>query len=473
MSQPAANSRRWLSTPLVVMTTTAVIFAAVALSLTLQLRADLRAQILRREAESLRSMVSLQEERAKDELATFGLGTEPDDWFVLLLETSRLRGVATLRLFDAAGALRDALPMPGFAQIPLADWQRLAAGESFARLHPSVSLDSLRIGNPETVVTGGAPLLEVLVPLRVPGRATFGGVAQYWIDGAAMQREFALLDRHLWLRNGVPAALGAALVLATLAWAFRRLRAAHRETQLRSEDLARANREFSLAAKTSALGTITAHLIHGLNNPLAGLEGYVASQPEPDNTASGDEWRTALRTTQRIRTLVNDVVAILREEQSGGANYRMTTAELLASAEEKIRPLAAARGVIFTSRRDDHGELSARRGHLALLVLDNLLTNACEATPAGGHVTLWVQCGARDVVFLVEDGGPGLASAVRENLFQPVASTKPGGGGIGLVLSHSLAQHAGGFLTLEKSDTTGCRFRLVVPLETAAPTLAP
>lgn len=472
MGQTSDRSRRWLSTPVVVMTTTTVIFAAVALALTGQLRADLRAQILRREAESLRSMVSLQEERAKDELATFGLGTEPGDWFVLLLETSRLRGVAALRLFDSSGALRDALPMPGFAQIPLDDWRRLEAGESFARLHPLVALDSLRIGNVESVPDGGVPLLEVLVPLRVPGRTAFGGVAQYWIDGAAMQHEFSLLDRHLWWRNGVPVALGAALILATLGWAFRRLRAAHREVQARSEDLARANREFSLAAKTSALGTITAHLIHGLNNPLAGLEGYVSSQPNHDDDAAGQEWRTALRTTQRIRTLVNDVVAILREENSGGAKYRMTTAELLAAAEEKIRPLAAARQVTFTSRRDDAGELSGRRGHLALLVLDNLLTNACEATPAGGHVTLWVQCGARDVVFLVEDGGPGLARHVRDQLFQPVASTKPGGGGIGLVLSHSLAQHAGGLLTLEKSDADGCRFRLVIPLETTAPHFA-
>ena len=62
-------------------------------------------------------------------------------------------------------------------------------------------------------------------------------------------------------------------------------------------------------------------------------------------SSSGDEWRTAMRTTRRIRTLVNDVVSILREEQSGGASYRMTTAELLASAEEKVRPLAAARPV--------------------------------------------------------------------------------------------------------------------------------
>jgi two-component system sensor kinase FixL len=107
-----------------------------------------------------------------------------------------------------------------------------------------------------------------------------------------------------------------------------------------------------------------------------------------------------------------------------------------------------------------------------LLVLYNLLRNACEATRPQGRVTLQV-----DVLraparfdFVVEDEGAGLAAAVRERLFQPVASTKPGGGGIGLVLSHQLAQHAGGALTLEKSDEGGSRFRLSVPLETTAAT---
>lgn len=472
MTRLLASARGRVSTPVFVMTTTALVFAGVAFLLTLRLRTDLQGQILRREAEALHSMTTLQQERAKDEIVKFGLGAEPEDWFPLLLETSRLRGVLALRLFDPTGSLRDALPMPGFAQVPLADWRRLEHGETFARLHRHTVLESLRAGDVETTTDGGVPLLEVLVPLRVPGRDSFGGVAQYWLDGAAMRQEFALLDRHLWLRSGAATAVGVAIVLATMAWAFRRLGAAHRELEIRSEDLARANHEFSLAAKTSALGAITAHLIHGLKNPLAGIEGYVSGQPEERGPARGEEWRAALETTQRIRTLVNEVVAILREEHAGGATYRLTTAELVAIAEEKIRPLAAERGVHFTARREDEGEISGRRANLVLLVLDNLLRNACEATPARGQVALLVRCTARDAVFSVEDDGPGLPGAVRQQLFQPVTSTKPGGGGIGLVLSHQLAQHAGGVLTLDKSDARGCRFRLSVPLETPVPAFA-
>lgn len=459
--------------PSFVIVTTVAVFATFASLLTWRLREDLRAQILRREAEALRSMVGLQQGRAEEELARFGLGSEPGDWFPLLLETSRLRGVVALRLFDAEGQLRDALPVPVSANLAADDRERAAAGESVARFRPRVNAESLRFGPVEADAAAGVPLVEVLVPLETPGRRTFGGVAQYWIDGAPIQREFATLDRNLAWRSGLVALAGIAVVCGALLWAFRRLQAANRELEARTEDLARANREFGLAAKTSAVGAITAHLIHGLKNPLAGLEGYMSTQPGDVAGEAGAEWRAAMETTQRIRSLVNEVVSILREEESGGATYRVTAAELLAAAEQKIAPVARKRGLAFACRQEDEAELPGRRAHLVLLVLDNLLRNACEATPAGRRVTLTSTRVGSDAVFFVEDEGPGLAAPVKDQLFQPVTSTKPGGGGIGLVLSHQLARHAGGMLTLEKSDAHGCRFRLAVPVAVAAAIAAP
>src|SRR4051812_4793962 len=143
------QAARRQTTPKLVMLTTVVAFVAVAFSLTLRLRADLRAEILRREAESLRSMVALQEARAKDDfeaLASVGLAGDADTWFPLLLETARLSDVIALRLFDAKGALRDALPVPVGAHVEPSDWTRVIAGESFARLHDHVVAASVRIG---------------------------------------------------------------------------------------------------------------------------------------------------------------------------------------------------------------------------------------------------------------------------------------------------------------------------------------
>jgi signal transduction histidine kinase len=62
----------------------------------------------------------------------------------------------------------------------------------------------------------------------------------------------------------------------------------------------------------------------------------------------------------------------------------------------------------------------------------------------------------------VEDDGPGLSSTA--NLFVPFFTTKPGGSGIGLVLSRQIAEAHGGALSLEnRRDARGCVARLRLP----------
>jgi signal transduction histidine kinase len=237
------------------------------------------------------------------------------------------------------------------------------------------------------------------------------------------------------------------------------------QLRARSADLERANRELVLAAKTSALGTVTAHLIHELKNPLAGLELFVAGQADGVRDEDGRELAEASALTRRLRTMVNDVVAVLRDEQSGGAFF-LPVDEVPALALAKVREEARARGVALAATGAGGVELAGRRANLAVLVLRNLLQNAIEAQPAGGWVRLETRVGPDGTVdFCVCDGGAGLPETVRKRLFQPCASGKPGGSGLGLALSQQLALQAGGSLELERSDASGTCFRLVLARE--------
>lgn len=89
-------------------------------------------------------------------------------------------------------------------------------------------------------------------------------------------------------------------------------------------------------------------------------------------------------------------------------------------------------------------------------LLINLVRNAADASleTGGGVRVRWTrQNGTLSV--LVEDDGPGLASAA--NLFVPFFTTKPQGSGIGLVLCRQIAEAHGGSLTLQnRADRRGC-----------------
>ncbi|HEX7880876.1 MAG TPA: ATP-binding protein, partial [Candidatus Eisenbacteria bacterium] len=108
-------------------------------------------------------------------------------------------------------------------------------------------------------------------------------------------------------------------------------------------------------------------------------------------------------------------------------------------------------------------------------VLTNLVTNAMEAMPEGGVLTLETEdvreagSGGRWAVVRVRDTGTGMTQAfLRHRLFQPFATTKKKGWGLGLYQCRSIVEAHGGSLRANSQPGLGTEFRLALPLTLTA-----
>jgi signal transduction histidine kinase len=99
-------------------------------------------------------------------------------------------------------------------------------------------------------------------------------------------------------------------------------------------------------------------------------------------------------------------------------------------------------------------------------LLINLIRNAVDATlETSGKVQIGWSKNGNAIHLYVQDQGPGIANPA--NLFVPFFTTKPGGSGVGLVLSRQIAEAHGGTLTLQnRGHERGCEARLQLPVAT-------
>ncbi len=98
-------------------------------------------------------------------------------------------------------------------------------------------------------------------------------------------------------------------------------------------------------------------------------------------------------------------------------------------------------------------------------LLVNLGLNALDAMPTGGTLTATVTRQARQVAVELADTGPGIAADILPRLFQPFASGKDTGLGLGLVIARRIAEDHGGAIRGGNGPSGGARFTLTLPLD--------
>jgi nitrogen fixation/metabolism regulation signal transduction histidine kinase len=224
-------------------------------------------------------------------------------------------------------------------------------------------------------------------------------------------------------------------------------------------DLTRALSEQELQA-WQRLVRVLGHELNNSLTPIKSIAGSLASILSREPLA--EDWREDMRRGLSVITSRSDSLS----------RFIGAYARLAKLPRPQLQPLEVAAAVERAVSLETRLAVEVQRGPDMTVkgdpdqieqVLINLLRNAADAslTTRGAVRTGWLRDGAMLEIW-VRDEGPGLSSTA--NLFVPFFTTKPGGSGIGLVLSRQIAESHGGALTLEnRTDGPGCVARLRLP----------
>jgi len=380
----------------------------------------------------------------------------------LLLE----QGYWVLR-FDAPSQnfLQPALLAIGcFASAGVTGWlaQRVAANESLARQRGRALETQLRVN--QLVITD---MQDGVLVLDRDGRvAQHNPQAQRLLGAGSLQgAELARLlpgfgARWLAWRSGDGAAARSELELRGRGLRLRLMEtgAAEQLAVLFVEDTTR-SREEAQQLKLAALGRLTANIAHEIRNPLSAISHAAELLDEEHRERErGRLMRIIHDNTLRLERLVSDVLQLNRRDRTAADRIALA-AWLAAFVEDFSANESVPRGrIALEAPRDVAAEFD--REHLRQ-VLWNLLRNAVRHARQGpASVRIVLNAYADQVELNVIDDGPGVARAMRGQLFEPFFTSESKGTGLGLYLARELC--AANRATLEYvDDMQGAHFRVL------------
>jgi two-component system, NtrC family, sensor histidine kinase HydH len=360
-------------------------------------------------------------------------------------------GLASDVASPAAGGLMrwaDAHPVRGLLTLcrELADRQRQRMRESLER------------SESQTTWAG-----RVLLGFAVAG--ALGGLLSGYGTARAMTRRAAQLSvRVQAVHARLDQEVGAMTVeppgrLGDLDEQLDRVVARVREVCERLQDQ---ERELLRAEQLAAVGHLAAGVAHEIRNPLTGIKFLVeaAVRPERPTPLTPEDLGLIRQEIVRIERTVQGLLDFARTPPT--VRNRHDLRAVAADAVAVARGRAEAKPVtIRTQLPSDAVPADVDRDQF-IAMLTNLLCNAIDATPAGGEVVVAVGDGGRPTVE-VTDTGPGIDPKLVDRLFQPFATTKPTGTGLGLTIARRIARDHGGTLTADNRPGGGARFTIQLP----------
>ncbi len=233
--------------------------------------------------------------------------------------------------------------------------------------------------------------------------------------------------------------------------AFRRMLSELKEKEALEQQMLHSER-------LAAVGRLAGGIAHEINNPLGGMLNAISTFKKH---GSGDP--------QTVKT-----ISLL---ERGLLQIKDTIAALLVEAKLQSHPLTVqdiedTRTLVLSDANSKSAELQWENDVIETLplpstlvrqILINLLLNAIQAVEHRGRVRCHIYRDSANLIVLVENGGQHIAPEQMGYLFEPFATAREGGCGLGLWVIYQIAQQLNGRIAVE-SEPGDTRFKVTLPI---------
>lgn len=229
--------------------------------------------------------------------------------------------------------------------------------------------------------------------------------------------------------------------------------------------------------KLALTGRMTSVIAHEINNPLEAITNLMyllRAEVHDDGPATGYIGMVESE-LERISGITKQTLRWNRESADQRESFRAgeMVDDVLRLFAGKIRN----RQITVQLAGDRQLQLTAVVGQLRQ-VLANLVSNAVDAAPVGGSVSISIVASPDDVTpaesgFAVTDNGKGISAETQKRIFEPFYSTKGDlGNGLGLYISREIVERHGGRIVVDSAIGSGTTMRVWLPVSQTTPALA-
>ena len=311
-------------------------------------------------------------------------------------------------------------------------------------------------------------VVEVFIPVYADATRQLLGVMEIYKRADPIERD--IREARIVVLLG--ALCGGLLLYLSL---FAIVRQAARKIKDQEENLLKVQADLVASQRMAAVGEIAAAVAHGIGNPLSSIRAAAQVAKLDCDECEGPDLKQKTLTTldeiiqqvDRVQKRMRGLLNFAKPMEPRPASVEINS--LLSDIVNVLRPRFVAAGVSPQLDLDKSlPELQLDANHAEQIFM-GLVTNALEATPHGGHVTIRTHALkstglAIGVKISIEDTGEGIPVDNRERVFDPFFTTKADGTGIGLPLAKKFVERNGGKIVIVDGTSGGAKFDVIFPV---------